>query len=192
MRPPAATRTRRARESAVSEQAIPAGGTVTAPPAESRPPKVRTRQTSSLFEPSILRRAIGEAFVKLDPRKMVRIPVMFVVEIGSVITSVDFFARPDLFVGLVTLWLWATVLFANFAEAVAEGRGKAQADTLRRSRKETFAQLLKPDGTTQEIRRPSCGRATSLSSPRARSFPVTATSCRGWPSLTSRRSPVSP
>jgi K+-transporting ATPase ATPase B chain len=76
---------------------------------------------------------------------------MFVVEIGSVITSVEFFARPTLFVGLVTLWLWATVLFANFAEAVAEGRGKAQADTLRRSRKETFAQLLKPDGTTQEI-----------------------------------------
>ena len=135
----------------MSEQAIPAGRTVTAPPAESRPPKVRTRQTSSLFEPSILRRAIGEAFVKLDPRKMARIPVMFVVEIGSVITSVEFFARPTLFVGLVTLWLWATVLFANFAEAVAEGRGKAQADTLRRSRKETFAQLLKPDGTTQEI-----------------------------------------
>jgi potassium-transporting ATPase ATP-binding subunit len=135
----------------VSEHALPAGRTVTAPPAESRPPKVRTRQTSPLFEPSILRRAIGEAFVKLDPRKMARIPVMFVVEIGSVITSVEFFARPNLFVGLVTLWLWATVLFANFAEAVAEGRGKAQADTLRRSRKETFAQLLKPDGTIQEI-----------------------------------------
>ncbi len=135
----------------MSEQAIPAGRTVTAPPAASRPPKVRTRQTISLFEPSILRRAIREAFVKLDPRKMVRIPVMFVVEIGSVITSIEFIARPNLFVGLVTLWLWATVLFANFAEAVAEGRGKAQADTLRRSRKETFAQLLKPDGTTQEI-----------------------------------------
>ena len=135
----------------MSEHALPAGRTVTAPPAESRPPKVRTRQTSPLFEPSILRRAIGEAFVKLDPRKMARIPVMFVVEIGSVITSVEFFARPNLFVGLVTLWLWATVLFANFAEAVAEGRGKAQADTLRRSRKETFAQLLKPDGTIQEI-----------------------------------------
>ena len=104
-----------------------------------------------MFEPSILRRAIREAFVKLDPRKLIHIPVMFVVEIGSVITSVEFFARPDLFVGLVTLWLWATVLFANFAEAVAEGRGKAQADTLRRSRKETSAHLLQPDGTTQEI-----------------------------------------
>src|SRR6204780_4645952 len=135
----------------MTEQAIPAGRTVAAPPAPSRPPKARTGQTTSLFDPSILCRAIGEAFIKLDPRKMVRIPVMFVVEIGSVITSIEFIARPNLFVGLVTLWLWATVLFANFAEAVAEGRGKAQADALRRSRKETFAYLLKPDGSTQEI-----------------------------------------
>jgi K+-transporting ATPase ATPase B chain len=122
-----------------------------APPDQRRPPKVRTRAAASLLEPTILRRAVRGAFIKLDPRTMVHIPVMFVVEIGSVITSVEFFARPDLFVGLVTLWLWATVLFANFAEAVAEGRGKAQADTLRRSRKETFARLLRADGTTQEI-----------------------------------------
>jgi K+-transporting ATPase ATPase B chain len=60
---------------------------------------------------------------------MIRIPVMFVVEIGSVITTIEFIDRPSLFVGLVTRWLWATVLFANFAEAVAEGRGKAQAAT---------------------------------------------------------------
>ncbi len=123
----------------------------TAPPAETRPPKVRIRAAGSLFEPSIMRRALGEAFIKLDPRTMIRNPVMFTVEIGSVVTTVEFIGRPDLFVGLVTLWLWATVLFANFAEAVAEGRGKAQADTLRRSRKEAFAHLLKPDGTTQEI-----------------------------------------
>jgi potassium-transporting ATPase ATP-binding subunit len=122
-----------------------------APPDQRRPPKVRTRAAASLLEPAILRRAVRGAFIKLDPRTMVHIPVMFVVEIGSVITSVEFFARPDLFVGLVTLWLWATVLFANFAEAVAEGRGKAQADTLRRSRQETFARLLRADGTTQEI-----------------------------------------
>jgi potassium-transporting ATPase ATP-binding subunit len=124
---------------------------VSVPPAEDRPPKVRTRAASSMFEPAIMRRALGEAFVKLDPRTMIRNPVMFTVEIGSVITTVEFAARPDLFVGLVALWLWATVLFANFAEAVAEGRGKAQADTLRRSRKETFAYLLQPDGTTREI-----------------------------------------
>ncbi len=135
----------------MSEQAIPAQRTDTAPPAESRPPKVRSRPTSSLFEPSILRRAVREAFIKLDPRTMAHIPVMFVVEIGSVITTIEFFYRPNVFVGLVTLWLWATVLFANFAEAVAEGRGKAQADTLRRSRRETTARLLKPDGSTEEI-----------------------------------------
>lgn len=67
-----------------------------------------------------MRHALLRAFVKLDPRLMVKIPVMFVVEIGSVITTIEFLARPDLFVGLVTLWLWATVLFANFAEAVAD------------------------------------------------------------------------
>jgi potassium-transporting ATPase ATP-binding subunit len=135
----------------VSEQAVPARPSATAPPAQTRPPKVRTRPTTSLFEPSILRRAVGQAFVKLDPRTMIHVPVMFVVEIGSVITTIEFFNRPDVFVGLVTLWLWATVLFANFAEAVAEGRGKAQADTLRRSRQETAAHLLRPDGSTEEI-----------------------------------------
>jgi K+-transporting ATPase ATPase B chain len=134
----------------VSEHAIPAQRAA-APPTQNRPPKVRARPAASLLEPSILRRAVREAFIKLDPRKMVRIPVMFVVEIGSVITSIEFAARPSVFVGLVTLWLWATVVFANFAEAVAEGRGKAQADTLRRSRQETVAQRLKPDGTTEEI-----------------------------------------
>jgi K+-transporting ATPase ATPase B chain len=119
--------------------------------AQDRPPKVRTRAASSLFEPAIVQRALREAFVKLDPRTMVRNPVMFTVEIGSVITTVEFFGRPDLFVGLVTLWLWATVLFADFAEAVSEGRGKAQADSLRKGRKETVAHLLQPDGTAREI-----------------------------------------
>jgi K+-transporting ATPase ATPase B chain len=65
---------------------------------------------------------------KLDPRNMIRTPVMFVVEIGSVITTIQFASKPEVFTGLVSLWLWATVGFANFAEAVAEGRGKAQAD----------------------------------------------------------------
>ena len=76
---------------------------------------------------------------------------MFVVEIGSVITAIQFFAQPSLFVGLITLWLWATVLFANFAEAVAEGRGKAQADTLRRSRQETTAFVLRPEARIEEV-----------------------------------------
>ena len=134
----------------MSEETEPARGTV-APPPETRPPKVRTRAASSLFEPSILRRAVREALVKLDPRNMIRVPVMFVVEIGSVITAIQFLAQPTLFVGLITLWLWATVLFANFAEAVAEGRGKAQADTLRRSRQETSAFLLRPGGGVAEV-----------------------------------------
>jgi K+-transporting ATPase ATPase B chain len=116
-----------------------------------RPPKVRFRAAAALFEPVILRRAAVAAVRKLDPRVMIRIPVMFVVEIGSVITTIEFIDRPSLFVGLVTLWLWATVLFANFAEAVAEGRGKAQADTLRRARKDTVAQRLTADGTLETV-----------------------------------------
>ena len=104
-----------------------------------------------MLDPGILRRAFIEAFVKLDPRHMVRNPVMFVVEVGSLVTSVAFLVKPGLFVGSITVWLWATVLFANFAEAVAEGRGKAQADTLRRARQDTVAHVRRPDGTIEEI-----------------------------------------
>jgi K+-transporting ATPase ATPase B chain len=78
-------------------------------------------------------------------------PVMFVVEIGSLITTVEFLADPDVFAGLITVWLWATVLFANFAEAVAEGRGKAQADALRQTRQQTVAYVLQADGSTAEV-----------------------------------------
>src|SRR6201985_3560158 len=127
---------------------------LSAPPGDAltpRPPKVRFRAAAALFEPVILRRAAVAAVRKLDPRVMIRIPVMFVVEIGSVITTIEFIDRPSLFVGLVTLWLWATVLFANFAEAVAEGRGKAQADTLRRARKTTVAHRLSPSGTIETV-----------------------------------------
>jgi K+-transporting ATPase ATPase B chain len=116
-----------------------------------RPPKVRFRGAAALFEPAILRRAAVGAVRKLDPRMMIHIPVMFVVEIGSVITTVEFIVQPSLFTGLVTLWLWATVLFANFAEAVAEGRGKAQADTLRKARKETVAHRLTAGGATETV-----------------------------------------
>jgi K+-transporting ATPase ATPase B chain len=123
--------------------------------AEHRPPKVRTKAAASLFEPTIVRRAAGDSLRKLDPRQMARNPVMFVVEIGSVLTTVLFFrdlrANADsAFAGLVALWLWFTVIFANFAEAVAEGRGKAQADTLRKTRSETVAMVRQPDGTTVE------------------------------------------
>jgi K+-transporting ATPase ATPase B chain len=112
---------------------------------------VRTRAGSSLFDPVIVHRALIDAFVKLDPRHMARNPVMFLVEVGSAATTVAYFVHPSVFVLAVTLWLWATVLFANFAEAIAEGRGKAQADTLRRTRQETTAFLRRPDGTVDEI-----------------------------------------
>ncbi|HEX6451458.1 MAG TPA: potassium-transporting ATPase subunit KdpB [Trebonia sp.] len=117
-----------------------------------RPPKVRLRPAAAtLLQPEIVRHAALAAFAKLHPRAMIRIPVMFVVEVGSLFTTVEFAVRPSLFTGLVTLWLWATVLFANFAEAVAEGRGRAQADTLRQSRRETTANRLGPDGTTETV-----------------------------------------
>src|SRR5262245_49961255 len=102
-----------------------------------------------LFESQIVKRAIRDAFVKLDPRHQVRNPVMFVVEAGSVLTTALLLlalARrvPEnpWFVLTVSLWLWFTVAFANFAEAMAEGRGKAQADTLRSARKDIRAKQL--------------------------------------------------
>jgi potassium-transporting ATPase ATP-binding subunit len=101
-----------------------------------------------LFDPPIVKRAIRDSFIKLNPRHMVRNPVMFVVLIGSVLTTLVVFR--DAFTGRghlgfsiqLTLWLWFTVVFANFAEAMAEGRGKAQADTLRKSRTQTVAKRL--------------------------------------------------
>src|SRR5215467_2958493 len=101
----------------------------------------------AVWEWKIVRRALWDAVVKLNPRKMMGNPVMFVVEIGSVITTVLLFKHGGAFrFNLqITLWLWFTVLFANFAEAMAEGRGKAQADTLRKARSETIANLLKSD-----------------------------------------------
>ena len=87
------------------------------------------KRTSSLFDPGILRVAGLDSFRKLDPRRMARNPVMFIVESGSVLVTVLFFMDPTVFAGLIAAWLWFTVLFANFAEAMAEGRGKAQAES---------------------------------------------------------------
>lgn len=101
------------------------------------------------YRREIYQRAIWESFIKLDPRVEVRNPVMFVVEVGSVLTTILWLQAlfgqgeaPAAFIGAVALWLWFTVLFANFAEAVAEGRGKAQAEALRKTRKETQAKKL--------------------------------------------------
>jgi len=122
-----------------------------------------------LFDPKLVRRAMWDAVVKLDPRRMLKNPVMFVVEIGSVFTTL--LAVHALITGhgdtsagfafAVALWLWFTVLFANFAEAMAEGRGKAQAETLRQSRKDSCSTRPAQSRSATDRRRPS-----TLPSPR--------------------------
>ena len=108
-----------------------------------RSPRQRPTR-KAIWEWKIVRRAILDSFLKLNPRKMMGNPVMFVVEIGSVITTALLFKSGAAFKFnlQITLWLWFTVVFANFAEAMAEGRGKAQADTLRRARSETIANRI--------------------------------------------------
>ncbi|GIE29523.1 potassium-transporting ATPase ATP-binding subunit [Actinoplanes italicus] len=96
---------------------------------------------AGLLDPRQLLRSVPDALRKLDPRVMWRNPVMFIVEVGAVFTTVLSMAQPSLFAWLITIWLWLTVVFANLAEAVAEGRGKAQAATLRSARQDTVAHL---------------------------------------------------
>ncbi|HTX14855.1 MAG TPA: potassium-transporting ATPase subunit KdpB [Candidatus Baltobacteraceae bacterium] len=117
-----------------------------------------TRETrKSLWTWGIVGGAVRDSFIKLDPRTLTKNPVMFVVEIGAVITSYDLIRdRVHHLAGFgfelqITLWLWFTVLFANFAEAMAEGRGKAQADTLRKARSETTANRIKIGGEIEEV-----------------------------------------
>jgi K+-transporting ATPase ATPase B chain len=111
-----------------------------------------------MFDPTIAGPAAKDALRKLDPRTLARNPVMFVVEIGSVLTTILFLrdlgsstAAENVFAGSVTVFLWFTVLFANFAEAMAEGRGKAQADSLRRAKADTTARKRQTDGTIVEV-----------------------------------------
>ena len=112
-------------------------------------PQARVHKTHSLFEPTIISQAIADAFRKLGPRHLIKNPVMFVVWLGSILTTLLFVQAlvgtgeaPAGFILSIALWLWFTVLFANFAEAMAEGRGKAQADSLRRARQELTAKKL--------------------------------------------------
>ena len=124
-----------------------------------RPPKVRSKApgSKSIFDPAIVKTATVDAIKKLKPRTMMRNPVMFIVEVGSVLTTYLFIrdfssstANQNWFAGMVAAWLWFTVFFANFAEAMAEGRGKAQAAALRRTRADTTATLRMPDGSTTQ------------------------------------------
>ncbi len=114
-----------------------------------------TSKKRAMFESSIVRRAAVDSVKKLDPRVQAKNPVMFVVEVGSVVTTVLLLlphgATHFGFNLQITLWLWFTVMFANFAEAMAEGRGKAQADALRKAKSETTAYKLKPNGEVEEV-----------------------------------------
>jgi potassium-transporting ATPase ATP-binding subunit len=115
-----------------------------------------THKAPSLFDWNIVGPAIRDSFHKLDPRLMVKNPVMFVTMVGAVLTTTGIFTCPPTdrsFIGQLAVWLWFTVLFANFAEAVAEGRGKAQADSLRKARKDTIARRLR-DGREERVPAP--------------------------------------
>src|SRR6187401_3282533 len=119
-------------------------------------PKPEGRRGISIWDPRIVQQAIADSFRKLDPRIQIKNPVMFIVEVGSLVTTMVWIQElmggtgQPLFTGQVAFWLWFTVLFANFAEAMAEGRGKAQAATLRKAKTETTAvRLLR--GGQQEI-----------------------------------------
>src|ERR1700730_3098087 len=133
--------------------------TLSAPPVESKP---EVKQEGSklistaararpLFDPEIVDRATKESFVKLDPRKVAKNPVMFVVEVGAALTTIyvvkdAITGSGNLLFGVqIALWLWFTVVFANFAEAMAEARGKAQADALRKTKTDTIARKILPN-----------------------------------------------
>src|ERR1700688_2010837 len=116
------------------------------------------RASTSIFSREIAVQAVKDSFPKLDPRLQLKNPVMFIVEVGSVITTGIFvldLARGHTgslwFVGVIAVWLWLTVLFANFAEAIAEGRGKAQASALRATRTTTTASRRLDSGALEEV-----------------------------------------
>src|SRR6185503_3186526 len=117
-----------------------------------------TRKKQAIWDTKIVQRAVGDSFRKLDPRKMMKNPVMFVVEVGSVVTTLQLIRGVNAFELQITLWLWFTVLFANFAEAMAEGRGKAQAANLRKSKTETIAHRIVSDKLTEDVPAPQLRR----------------------------------
>src|SRR5260370_19316448 len=115
------------------------------------------KKSKLLGDRKIVARAVLDSFTKLHPRTMIKNPVMFVVEVGAVLTTIELVKDTLQHAGQfgfglqITLWLWFTFLFADFAEAMAEGRGEAQADTLRKAPAETEARRLRPDGSTEVI-----------------------------------------
>src|SRR5664279_4464070 len=119
----------------------PAPMSATATERRTKPTSPR-RVQGGLLDPSQVWRSLPDALRKLDPRTLYKNPVMFIVEVGAVFTTVIAIGSPSVFAWLIVVWLWLTTLFANIAEAVAEGRGKAQADALRRAKTDTIARRL--------------------------------------------------
>ena len=109
------------------------------------------RVGAGVFSPRQLWTSLPDAFRKLNPKHQLGNPVMFVVWVGSALTTVFAVTDPSVFTILIAVWLWFTVLFANLAEAVAEGRGKAQAESLRKSKKETVARRLTETGSEEQV-----------------------------------------
>ena len=146
-----------------------------------------------LLDPRMLWRSTPDALRKLNPATLWRNPVMFIVEVGAVFTTVLAIADPSVFAWLITVWLWLTVVFANLAEAVAEGRGKAQAAALRQAKTDTVARRLvdRRTGARKRCRHRSCARATSWCARPATSIPGDGDVSRASPASTSRRSPAS-
>ncbi|HEY5252141.1 MAG TPA: potassium-transporting ATPase subunit KdpB [Acidimicrobiales bacterium] len=124
---------------------------MTQPQPQPSPTPHGVAEARSLFDGEILRHAVVDAFKKFNPRDQIKNPVMFVVLIGTIVTFIEAIAHPGIFDWSITIWLFLTVAFAHFAEAMAEGRGKAQADTLRKMRSETEARILDPDGTERRV-----------------------------------------
>ena len=176
-------------------------GTPAAPPAGQQAGTEPRRVGGGLLDPKMLWRSTPDAFKKLDPRVQIKNPVMFVVEVGAVLTLYTAIRTPSAFNWTIVVWLWLTVVFANLAEAVAEGRGKAQAETLRRAKRETMARRLtnwQPGAAPATLREESVAgtgsdrSATTWWSRRARPSPVTGTWSRASRRWTSRPSPASP
>ena len=138
----------------MSQTGAPGGGRSAPLPTSGRTPTTVAHgvaQARSLFDREILLLALSGSFRKLDPRVQFKNPVMFVVLVGTVVTFCEAIAHPTFFAWAITFWLFLTVIFANFAEAMAEGRGKAQAETLRRMRSETEARRLNADGSESRV-----------------------------------------
>lgn len=119
------------------------------------------RIQGGLLDPKMLWKSTPDALRKLDPRTLWRNPVMFIVEIGAVWSTILAVLNPSWFAGLIVVWLWLTVIFANLAEAVAEGRGKAQAESLRKTKTSTMARRLTASGAEEEVAARCCSRVTS-------------------------------